>query len=402
MALLKQIIKSIKSNKLFTFLMMLGLFISTFSISSVIIIGNGAKYEIIKILKGFGFGYDSILILAGPGKMFSHQRKKTTTLKLKDCSDLERLYFVKAASPVVRRFYKISTEKTFYTSFLMGVFPIYSKYHDVPVEIGRFITWKDIKDKSKVCVIGHTVCNKLFHLPPGKIIGKFLKIKNVYFKIVGVYKKKGSSKRFDLDNRVFIPLSTYRDILFHINYLNAIKLVVINAKNINNYLPQIRQILRKNHNLPKDRPDDFRLITSVDIINFVNKTTNQLSRILFLISIISFVVSGLTIMNIMLTIIYKRIKEIGIKRAFGATKNDILILILSETVVISIIGALSGALISVAILMFLSKKIGFPILLTYEPFLISIIFAITVGILFGIIPAKKASNFDPIKAIIYQ
>ncbi len=379
--------------------MILGLLISTFSISTIIIVGNGAKNEIIKILKGFGFGYNSILVLAGPGKMFAHAKFKTVTLKLKDCKDLERLPFVEVASPIQRTFIKVSSDTGSYTSFLMGVYPIYSKYHDLPIEYGRFISWKDIKEKNKVCVIGHTVCKKLYNLPLPKIIGKFIKIKNVYFKIIGIYVKKGSSKRFDLDNRIFIPLSTYSNILFHINYLKAIKIVVSNPKKIESYLPIIRKRLRKNHNLSSEQIDDFRLITSKDIIEFVNRTTNKLTKILFLISLISFIVSGLTIMNIMLTVVYKRIKEIGIKRAFGAKKTDILKEIIIETLLISIIGGLTGSIFSIFVLNLLEKKFSFPILINLQPLVISFLFSLTVGLTFGYLPAKKASNFDPIRAI---
>jgi len=396
---LRQILKIIKLNKLFSFLMLAGLFISTFSISSIIIVGNGAKNEIINILKSFGFGYNSILVLAGPGKMFAHHRFKTTTLKLKDCESLKRLYFVEAVSPIQRTFIKASYKDRSYTSMLLGVYPQYSKYHDLPIEFGRFISLSDIENKSKVCVIGHTVCQKLFHSAPYETIGKFIKIKNVYFKVIGVFIKKGSSKRFDLDNRIFIPLSAYNDILFHINYILGIKIIVTNPSKINEYLPQIREILRKNHNLKKDQIDDFRLITSVDIINFVNKTTNKLTKILFFISLISFIISGLTIMNIMLTIVYKRMKEIGIRRAFGATKLDILLQLIFETVAISLIGGLSGVICSSLLLKIFSEKFNFPILLTYQPFVISTIFTIFVGFIFGFIPAKRASDFDPIKAI---
>ena len=399
MELLKQILKIIKLNKLFSVLMLAGLFISTFSISSIIIVGNGAKNEIIKILKSFGFGYNSILVLAGPGKLFAHHRFKTTTLKLRDCDALKRLYFVEAVSPIQRTFIKVSHKDSSYTSMLLGVYPQYSKYHDLPVEFGRFIDKLDIKNKAKVCVIGHTVCKKVFHLHPYETIGKFIKIKNVYFKVIGVFVKKGSSKRFDLDNRIFIPLSTYNEILFHINYLLAIKIIVTNPSKISEYLPQIRKILRRNHNLKKDQIDDFRLITSVDIINFVNRTTNKLTKILFFISLISFIISGLTIMNIMLTIVYKRIKEIGIRRAFGATKFDILLQIISETIAISLLGGISGTVSSAIMLKIFSKKFSFPIFLTYQPFIISTIFTVIVGFIFGFIPAKKASDFDPIKAI---
>ncbi len=397
---IKEAIKGLLINKSLTFLMILGAFISTLSISSVIIISNGAKHEIVNVLKGFGFGYDSILILAGPGKLFAHQRYKTNTLKLSDAWELERLNFVKGVSPF-NRVFRISAKhknNSLYVD-LLGVYPQFAKLHHYPMMYGRYINDYDIKSKSKVCVIGKTVVKKLLQSNDMGQLGKFISIRNIYFKVVGVYKPKGSSKRFDIDRRIFIPLSAFNDILFHQDFIKGMKVVVNDVGNMNLYLENIRKILRKRHSLVKNQPDDFRLITSKDIIAFVNKATNQLSNLLFAISVISFFVSGLTILNIMLTSVFKRIREIGIRRACGASKKNILTQFLFESVICSLSGTVTGVVSAVILLTVMSSRFNFKILLNFEPFLISFIFGITVGTVFGFMPAYKAANIEPIKAI---
>jgi ABC-type antimicrobial peptide transport system permease subunit len=396
----KEAFKGLLINKSLTLLMFLGVFISTLSISSIIIISNGAKHEIVKVLKGFGFGYDSILILAGPGKLFAHQRYKTTTLKLSDAMELQRLEFVKGVSPFNRLFSITSNYKSNSLKVgLLGVYPQFATLHGYSILYGRFITEKDVKEKNKVCVIGKTVVNKLLKSHDLNQVGKFISIRNIYFKIVGVYKPKGASKRFDIDRRIFIPLSIYNNLLFHQDYLKGMKIVVNNVKNIDEYVKTISNVLRKLHSLGKNQPDDFRLITSKDIISFVNRSTNQLTKLLFGISLVSFFVSGLTILNIMLTSVFKRIREIGIRRACGASKKHILSQFLFESIITALTGTIVGVLTSVLFLVMLSGKLNFKIFLNTEPFLISFFFGITVGTVFGFIPALKAANIDPIKAI---
>ena len=400
MSYFKEAIKGLLINKSLTFLMILGTLISTLSISSIIIISNGVKNEIVTILKNFGFGYNSILILAGPGKLFAHQRYKTTTLKLSDAEEINRFVFVKGVSPFNRKFgITVKYKNNSLTVDLLGVYPQFATLHDYKMAIGRYITSNDIKNKDKVCVIGQTVVKKLLKSNNINQIGKFINIKNIYFKVVGVYKKKGSSKRFDIDRRIFIPFSTFNDILFHYDYLMGMKVVVNDIKHETEYVQEIRKLLRKRHSLGKNQVDDFRLITSKDIIDFVNRSTNQLTKILIGISIISFIISGLTILNIMLTSVYNRYKEIGIRRACGATKFAILKQFLFEAIISSFTGTLSGSIISILFLSVLSKKISLKILINYEPFAVSVIFGLTVGIIFGFIPAYKAAHFDPIKAI---
>ncbi len=396
----KEILKSLSLNKSLTFLMILGVFISTFGLSSIIIVSNGTKHEIINVLKSFGFGYDSILILAGPGKLFAHQRYKTTTLKLSDAEEIERADFVKGVSPFSRKFsIRANYHDSYYNVDLFGAYPQFYKLHGYPILYGRFLNFNDIKNKSKVCVIGKTTIKNLFKTSNMNQVGKFIRIRNLYFKIVGVYKPKGSSRRFDIDRRVFIPLSTYNDILFHYDYILGMKVVVNNAKKVDEYTNEIREILRKRHNLKNGQIDDFRIITSKDIIKFVNKSTNQLTNLLIGISIISFIVSGLTILNIMLTTVFKRMKEIGIRRACGATKFDIIKQFLMESVFTSLLGGIIGLLVSVFVLKFLSTKFHFKILITYEPFVVTILFGIIVGAVFGFLPAYRASKIDPVKVI---
>ncbi len=398
--MLKEIFKSFSLNKSLTFLMIIGVFISTFGLSSIIIISNGTKNEIINVLKNFGFGYDSILILAGPGKLFAHQRYKTTTLKLSDAFEIARADFVKGVSPFSRKFsIRANYRDSYYNVDLFGAYPQFSTLHNYPIMYGRFLNLKDIKTKAKVCVIGKTTVTNLFKTKNMNQVGKFIRIKNLYFKIIGVYKPKGSSKRFDIDRRVFIPLSTYNDILFHYDYILGMKVVVNNTKNIEKYVSYIEKILRKRHNLKKGEIDDFRIITSKDIINFVNRSTDQLSKLLIGISIISFIVSGLTILNIMLTTVFRRMKEIGIRRACGATRGNIIKQFLMESIFTSLFGAFLGLITSIITLNILSKKFQMKILITFEPFLVTIIFGIVVGMIFGFIPAFKASKVDPVKVI---
>ncbi len=398
--MIKEIFKGLLLNKTLTFLMFLGLFISTLSLSSIIIISNGVKNEIVKSLKTFGFGYDSILILAGPGKLFSHQKGKFNTLKMTDVLEIERIDGVKAVSPFNHNFGVNSSYKNNFLSIdVFGVHPQFSRLHEYPIRYGRFIDDADVRRKAKVCVIGNTVVKNLFKDSGKFAVGQFIKISDLYFQVIGVYQTKGSAGPFDIDKRVLTPLSVFNDILFHQDYLRGAKIVVENPDHITSNMADIGKILRKRHNIKDGHVDDFRLITSDDIIKFVNKSTDQLSKILFAIATISFFVSGLTILNIMLTSVFKRIKEIGVRRACGAKKIDILKQFLSESILVSITGAMSGVIVTSLLLWALHSKIKFKILISAEPFIVSLLFGILIGGFFGFFPAFKAAQVDPIRAI---
>ena len=386
-------------HPLFTLLMMTGVVVSIFSMTTIVAVGDGTKAEIINALRGFGFGGDVLMVAAGGGRIFRHRPSAVKTLKPADAEALKQFPFVKAVAPRqgIRRYPVHFMGRSFKTRIL-GVTPSYLEVSNFQVDMGRAMDGRDMRDHRKVCLLGRTVADELFPGRRAAALGQFIQIGKFFFRIKGILAEKGQLGRFDMDDRVLIPLSTASVLFIRDTYVHAISVKLRDAAKIGIYQKKVKAFMRKRHHLTPDQPDDFRVISSVDVVQFVNRSSRELTALLIRIMIISLLVSGIIITNVMLASVSERRVEIGIKRALGASRRDILVQFLFEAIWLSLIGSLAGVCTGAATVYFLRNTI--PAAITLRPFLMAIGFGLLVGVVSGAFPAWRAGQVDPIRAIL--
>ncbi len=392
-------LKDSLKHPLFTVLMMAGIVVSIFSMTTIVAIGDGTRQVIIQTLQGFGFGGDVMMVAAGGGRIFRHRPSGVKTLTPADATALKQLPFVKAVAPRqgMRR-YPVHTVGHSYQTRIMGVTPDYLRIADFQIDMGRPLDERDLRDHRKVCLLGRTVANKLYPGNRTAALGQFIQIGKYFFRVKGILSEKGQAGRFDMDDRVLIPLTTSSTLFIRDDYLHAISVKLADAKGIERYQREVRALLRKRHHLTPDQPDDFRVVTSLDVVKYVNKASRELTQLLVRIMIISLLVSGIIITNVMLASISERRVEIGIKRALGASRRDILGQFLFEAVWLSLLGSLLGMGIGILTAFLLKSMI--PVAITPRPFVLAVVFGIGVGVVSGAFPAYRAGQIDPIRAIL--
>ena len=391
-------VRGLKSNKVNLVLMMLGIIIGIASLTVIVSIGEGAKTQILARISQFGFGSEAVYIGSGAGKVFSHRRKKANTLTLQDAEILGELENVKLIAPYQGKRLRTIYKKESSTTRINGITPEWFTARTWNLTDGDYISDEDLIGMRKVCVIGVTPMKKLFK--DEDPIGKFVRINKVYFKVIGIMEEKGVSESgYDPDDRIVIPLTTSARRLFQQVHINSIRLQLHDAHQAKDTIKQVRSILRERHHLATTAEDDFRIITPDVLVGWITESKKTLTVMLGMISTISLLVSGIVIMNIMLVSVNERIKEIGIKRSFGAKKSDILMQFLLESTFVSLSGGMIGLALGGVINFFISNFSRLKATMSLESFVLAFIFSVVVGILFGLQPARKATLMNPVQAL---
>lgn len=391
-------IKGLKSNKVNLVLMMLGIIIGIASLTVIVSIGEGAKTQILDRISQFGFGSEAVYIGSGAGKVFSHRRKRAITLTLQDAEILGELDNVKLVAPYQGKRLRTIYKKESTNTRINGITPEWFAARTWEVTDGDYITDEDVMGMRKVCVIGTTPMKKLFKGEDP--IGKFVRINKVFFKVIGIMEEKGVTESgYDPDDRIVIPLSTSARRLFRQVHLNSIRLQLHDAHQTKDTIEQVRSILRERHHLASTAEDDFRIITPDVLVEWITKSKRTLTIMLGMISTLSLLVSGIVIMNIMLVSVNERVKEIGIKRSFGAKKSDILMQFLFESTFVSLSGGMLGLVLGGVINLLVTIFSPIKATMSWESFVLAFLFSALVGILFGIQPALKATLMNPVQAL---
>jgi putative ABC transport system permease protein len=286
-----------------------------------------------------------------------------------------------------------------------GATPDYFEVRSMIIERGRSFTEAELQQKARVAVIGDTVRENLFGEASG--IRKSIRINGQPFLVVGETKKVGGVPFGNRDDQVTIPLTTSMKRLFRAKNIRAISAQAVSLDKMDEAETEIREILRKRHKRAPDEPDDIRVFNQADLIESANQQSTFLTLLLSGIALVSLVVGGIGIMNIMLVSVTERTREIGIRKALGAKRKDILYQFLIESVTMSLAGGIIGIGLGIGLASWFSRPpseggAGIPMLITLPPLLISFGFSALVGIFFGIYPAMKASSLNPIEALRYE
>jgi len=389
--------KSILKHKMRTFLIELAIMVGIATLTVVVSLTQGANKLIMKRVQNFG--PDAIMVHSGGGKMRGPSTAEQANLTRKDISDIENINGVKFASPFqVELDMPLKHGNKFTTAWVMGVEPDWQDAWRRGAAKGEFISTSDNEQLSRVCVIGTTTAKDLF----GKVnpIGENILINNVSFKVIGILERRGQSPAgTDFDNLILIPFTTAsRRLMNQPRYTSMLRVIIADPAKAKHIAGDIRDVLRENHRLASTEEDDFRISTAEQVTKMIKSTSKTLGIFLWLIAVISPLVGGIVLMNIMLMAVAERKREIGLRRAMGAKKRHIIFQFLSESVILTFSGGILGVGVGVIIAVFI-RHLGKPISITWLPFAIAFVFCVLIGLFFGVYPAKKAGNVDAVQAL---
>ena len=395
-------LESLRVNKLRSMLTMLGIIIGVGAVIAMVAIGLGVREKVKSSITSLG---SNLLIVTPGGTAPSGARLVAgsgTRLTLDDVRAIQRevegaLYVL----PSVQRQYQVVVGNQNWTTSVEGASTDWLPVRSFDVVNGSFFTPQDIDTRARVAVIGQTVVQNLF----GEInpVGLSIRIDKAPFQVVGVLGGKGQSAGGqDQDDIVVIPVTTAMQRLQGITYINRISIQAESENVIDQVQDDVTQLLRSRHRLSTATPDDFTVRNLAALMDAAMETTNTITLLLGNIAAISLVVGGIGIMNIMLVSVTERTREIGIRKALGATYNSILLQFLIESVVIGVVGGSLGILLGVGASYAISYFSGWETYLAPWSMLLAFSFSVGIGLVFGLYPARKAALLDPIEALRYE
>jgi putative ABC transport system permease protein len=397
--LLKEALRSLLSNKLRSGLTILGIIIGITAIIAMLSIGEGAKRQLAQSVENLGSNQLNVLpgfIQPGRG-IVSAGRGTAQSLKMRDVDVIKKIEGVKAVSPEISRRFQIVSSSAKNTNVLViGVTPEYLLVRNSKVEKGYFFKENDL---NRFAVLGPTVSEDLFGEEDP--IGKTIRINKVNFKVIGVLEPKGSVGFINADEVVLIPLLVMQKILTGSEYLSLIAVQAESSELVDKVKDDITNALLKEHKVSPEN-QDFSVIAAQQFLNTFNALINTMTIFLASIAAISLVVGGIGIMNMMLTSVTERTKEIGLRKAIGAKKKEILMQFLIESVILTLIGAIFGIILGSLISIGVSKFANITSEVSLYSIFLSLTFSSLVGIIFGYWPAKRAADLDPIVALRYE
>lgn len=394
---------SITSNKARSALTILGIVIGISSVIAMVSIGQGAQGSIESSIQAIG----SNLIIVTPGAQrgvgvqVSSGRGSAQSLTLEDAEAIEEeIVSVEAISPEISSRYQITAKGTNTNTSVAGITSDYLSVRNVEIAEGNFISDLNIKNAGKVAVIGPTTRDDLFG-EGGNAIGQSIRINKIDFKIIGVTQSKGSSGGSNADDMVYIPISTAGRYLSGSDYVNSIYVKAVDAESLSETQQEVTNLLLKRHNVSADAPD-FTATNQADIVATASSITGTFTILLAAIAGISLLVGGIGIMNMMLTTVTERTREIGLRKAIGAKKADISIQFLVESISLTFLGGFIGIVLGWFVSVAVTQFAGINTSVSWSSVLLAFGVSAMIGVVFGYYPARRAAALNPIEALRYE
>ena len=388
---LKMALRSLMHNRTRTALTMLGIVIGVASVVALMAIGNGAKQDVVERIQAMGT--DLLTIMRGPPAVRASAVAVTSFLP----EDLPFIARVPGAEMVIPESTSSSLlrygEQDLLAS-VVGTGEDFPAVHDWPPQSGVFFSAEHVKRFAQVVVLGQTTARNLF-LNGDDPLGHYVLIGNAPFLVIGVLSSKGLTPRGDdMDNSAWLPYTTAAARVFGQRFFNNMVVRVSPGADMNGVQANLHALLMKRH-----RKENFNIRNMADTIAMANETQNTLTYLLAAIAVISLVVGGIGVMNIMLVSVTERTREIGIRMAIGARGSDVLFQFLTEAVIVCLIGGVAGVVLGIGGGLAMSAMAGWRVIFTITPVLVAFSCAAVTGIVFGYLPARKAAHLDPIEAL---
>ena len=390
------------ANKLRSILTMLGIIIGVAAVIAMVSLGMGVRRSVQSNIASLG----SNMLIVMPGSANSGGVRSAAgssiTLKYDDAKAIKtKIKNIDYVSPTVQKSYQIVNGNQNWNSTVYGVTSEYMSIRSLTIATGSFITQSDMDKRNRVAVIGTTVATNLFGT--SNPVGKNVRVNGSPYKVIGVIESKGqSSMGQDQDDVVIVPLTTAQERLMGITYVQSVNIQVSDPNKMDQVQSEVETLLRQRHHIVGDKEDDFTVRNLTSLLETMTQTTTMITLLLGSIAGISLLVGGIGIMNIMMVSVTERTREIGIRKALGATFKDIMLQFLIESVVIGVIGGLIGIVFGCLGSVAIAKAASFQTVITAAPILVSFFFSVGIGLFFGIYPARKAARLDPIEALRYE
>lgn len=402
--LIQETFSAISSNKVRSGLTILGIVIGIGSVIALVAIGQGAQGSIQSSIQSIG----SNLVLVTPGmqrgmgQQVSAGRGSAQTLTQSDADAIAKeVASIKAVAPDITRRYQVTAKGKNTNTSVIGTVPAYLSVRNIEIDTGSFVSDQDVKNYSKVAVLGPTTRDDLFGEGTDPI-GQTIRINQINFKVIGIMKAKGGTGFGSQDDRIFVPISTAQRFLAGDTYVTTISVEAVDQQSMAKVQEDITMLLLDRHRIGNPELADFSIMNQADIVAAASSVTSTFTMLLGAIAGISLLVGGIGIMNMMLTAVTERTREIGLRKAIGAKKRDINLQFLIEAAMITLIGGVIGVILGWLASLGISALTGIAASISLSSVLLAFGVSAAIGIVFGYYPARRAANLNPIDALRYE
>ncbi len=392
---------ALRANKMRSGLTMLGIIIGVGAMITMVAMGSGARKAVEERIQALGAG----LLFVRPGAPTQgFIRMQAGSVETLDEADVQAIRAecpsITAVIPEATGFAQIKYENKNWNTRVTGTVPDYEWVRNAPTSNGEYFTNAENQRRERVCIIGTEIATNLFGEEDP--VGKTIRINGMSFIVKGVLKSKGISGWMNQDDLILVPIETALNRLFGRDTFGSLTLKVADEKQIDRAILEVESVLRRTHKLTVGQENDFNIRSMSDVGTAQAETAETFTMLLASIALVSLIVGGIGIMNIMLVSVTERTREIGVRMALGARRRDIMLQFLMESTTLSILGGIVGIAAGVGAAIVLSNFYGWNTLIVPEAIFISFGFAALVGIFFGLYPARKAAGLDPIEALRYE
>ena len=392
---------AIRANALRSVLTTLGIVIGVGAVITMVALGEGAQQRVQQQIETMG----TTVLTIRPGQQFwGGVSRGETQMRIEDAEALrsETLGLLKV-SPELQSRMQVAYLRWNSSNTLMGVWPEYFEIYNHEVVAGRFFTEGELRGRRRVAVLGHNLPESLGETPPELLIGQTIQLRGIPFEVIGVLAEKGDAAWVRPDEQVFIPQSTaqYR-VMGGRDRLNAIYASAESTEELDKAYGEIDRIMRREHRIRPGEEADFNIRNSADLLETFNETNETFTLLLAGIAGVSLLVGGIGIMNIMLVSVTERTREIGVRKALGATRRAIMTQFLVEALFLCVLGGLLGVVVGYGAAELMTRVAEWETVVAPQAVAVALAFSAGIGLFFGIWPARRASMLDPIDALRYE